>query len=149
MIRLAAFVACGCLFAAGCSDGDIPRERPIPVQGDIFLQVRSVLEGYSSGQPVGSELQLFDGWIAEVQAKDPAAAELLAAGLREVAEAPRRAKAVATRLLSKFPAGVSREQPAKNRPGQADDTGNTINSSGSTWLDDTIFSSRPRETHRT
>lgn len=126
-IRLTVLIAC--LFATGCSRGDIPRARPISVQGDIFLQVKSCLEGYSSGQPVGSEQQLFGSWTDEMRAKDPGAAELLVAGLQEIAASPRRAKFIATRLLTKLPAESSAEKPTKGLAGTADAIGKTTDSS--------------------
>ena len=126
-IRLTVLVAC--LFASGCSGGDIPRARPISVQGDIFLQVKSCLEGYSNGQPVGSERQIFDSWIEQMRAKDPGAAELLVAGLQEIAASPRRAKVIATRLLIKLPAESSAEKTSQELSKPADATGKTTDSS--------------------
>lgn len=111
-IRRASLIAC--LIAAGCGRGDVPKPRPIPVTMDVAALVRGSLEGYSRGQPVGSEREVFDTWIAEMRASDASGAELLAAGLREIAASPARAKTVATRLLAKLPAGGSAEQPAES-----------------------------------
>lgn len=92
------------LLAVGCGRGDVPRPRPIPVNQPILQKVRYFLEGYSRGQPVGSERQIFDSWVDQVRAEEPSAADLLGPGLREIAASPSEAKAVATRLLVNFPA---------------------------------------------
>lgn len=111
-------VACliTCLLAAGCSQGDVPRPRPIPVARDVMREVRSFLESYSKGQPVGSERQLFDAWVDQIRARDQPAADLLGPGLLEIADSPSRAKAVATRLLTKFPGGRSEGTSASGPP---------------------------------
>lgn len=112
--RLASLAAC--LMAAGCTGGDVPKPRPIPVARDIVEQVRSAFEGYSKGQPLSSEQQLFDTWIAELQTSEAAGADLLGAGLREIAASPARAKAVATGVLAKLPARPSGGTPANGPP---------------------------------
>lgn len=97
------------LLAAGCGGGDVPRPRPIPVTRDVVQEVCSFLEGYSKGQPVGSERQLFDAWVDQIRARDPSLADLLGPGLRDIAKSPSAAKAVAIRLLPEFRAGASKE----------------------------------------
>lgn len=97
------------LLATGCGGGDVPRPRPIPVTRDVVQEVCSFLEGYSKGQPVGSERQLFDAWVDQIRARDPSVADLLGPGLRDIAASPSAAKAVAIRLLNKLRAGSSEE----------------------------------------
>jgi hypothetical protein len=79
-------------------------------------EVRSFLDRYSIGQPIGSEQQLFDSWVEQIRARDPSVAELLAAGLRKIAASPSEAPAVARRLLAKLRDGASEEVRADDAP---------------------------------
>lgn len=62
---LAVAVLCG-----GCSGG--VKDRELPFAPDPVAEAKSLLGGYASGQPAGSESEMFDDLVARVSAVDQA-----------------------------------------------------------------------------
>ncbi len=86
--------------AAGCGQGRVPQKRVIQIrQADALGQVRSALEGYAQGQPVGSERELFPQFVGEVRKADPRLAGLVENGLAEIEASPSQAARLAKKLL--------------------------------------------------
>lgn len=100
---LAFAVAATLSFAAGCSQSRVPQERVIPLRrADPAGQVRSYLEGYAQGQPVGSERELFPQFISDVRQTDPDLAGVVEKGLAEIQAAPGQAGRIAKKLLERL-----------------------------------------------
>ena len=73
---------CCLAFLTGC--GGVREETIQIVKHDPFANVRSTLSNYVNGQPLASEVDSFDGLVAEVTAVDPEKGKILAAGLQEL-----------------------------------------------------------------
>jgi|GEM_PF-1790612 len=89
--------------AAGCGQGQVPKQRVIPIRpADPLAQVRSYLESYAQGQPVGSERELFPQLVDEVRKTDPSVAGSVESGLAEIGASPAQAARIAKRLLERL-----------------------------------------------
>ncbi len=88
-------------FVAGCSQ----REQDIQVKAsnDPLAEPRAILQRYTSGQPMGSEATSFQALVANVQKVDPARADILDKGFKDLQKAPVASRAaLAKDLLSKL-----------------------------------------------
>jgi hypothetical protein len=89
---------------AGCGSSGPPQPRVIKVEKLPPLQVvRIQLEQYAAGQAVDSERELFPGWVSDVRASDPQAADLIEQGLRRIESNPSQARAIAQKMLEQLP----------------------------------------------
>jgi hypothetical protein len=90
LVVLAAAVLCG-----GCSGG--VKDRALPFAPDPVAEAKSLLSGYASGQPAGSESEMFEDLVARVSAVDQAKGAELRDFFAEIKakRAPDRAKAKA------------------------------------------------------
>jgi hypothetical protein len=96
----------GLLFAVitlGC--GSSVREETIEVKAanDPLHAPRSILQRYADGQALGSEVESFPKLVEDVQQVDPARAQILEKGLKDIRKAapasrPSLAKALLTKL---------------------------------------------------
>ncbi len=84
----------------GCGSGT--KEESIAVKADPMLQVKSTLERYASGQPLGSEVTSYDYMINEVRKIDPAKADTLKAGLEDIQNTKGSPAAKAKELMKKL-----------------------------------------------
>lgn len=97
-----ATVAGLCFGLPGCSRKGVPEPRVIRTAYDPLNEVRSRLEGYASGQSVGSEREAFPRLVEEIRAADPDKAEWLGKGLAEINAKPAQARSIAKKLLAKL-----------------------------------------------
>ncbi|MBX3400994.1 MAG: hypothetical protein KF873_19855 [Gemmataceae bacterium] len=89
------------LVAFGCGGG--PKEEMIPVKPiDPMAQVKSTLQNYAKGQPLGSEVTSYEYMVNELQKADPAKAEILKAGLDELQKVKGSPAAKAKELMKKL-----------------------------------------------
>jgi len=89
-------------FAVGC--GGV-REESIQVKNadDPLATPRSILERYSQGQALGSEVAGFPKLVEDVKKTDPARGEVLAKGFEEIQKAAPPARAgIAKDVLAKI-----------------------------------------------
>jgi hypothetical protein len=93
----------GLLFGFGGCDKPIKQEEIVIKIQDPLAGVKSVLQRYVDGNPMGSEITSFPGLIDSVRQADPAKADLLKAGFAELEQAKGPAlKAKAKELLGKL-----------------------------------------------
>ncbi len=71
-------------------------------QADPLEQVRSCLEGYVQGQPVGSERELFPQFVEDVRKADSELGDFLEKGFAEIQAAPAQAGRVGKKLLERL-----------------------------------------------
>ena len=90
------------LLQAGCGPSNLPKTRKIQVASDPLKEVRSYLEGYVQGQPLGSERELFPKLVDEIRKADPDKAAVLESGLAEIAKSPSTARVRAKKLLDEL-----------------------------------------------
>ena len=90
------------LTVIGCGGG--PKEEAIPIKPatDPMVQVKSTLQNYVKGQPLGSEVTSYEFMVNEVQKVDPAKAEILKAGLDELQKVKGSPAAKAKELMKKL-----------------------------------------------
>lgn len=86
----------------GCGPSNLPQPRKIQVAYDPLLEVRSYLEGYAGGRPVGSEQELFEKLVEEIRKTDAERATVLESGLAEIVKSPATARALAKKLLDRL-----------------------------------------------
>lgn len=86
--------------ASGCSNAAKPVKTYTLVKAPGPLdEVRALLVRYVEGQPVGSEVTIFDGLVARVREADPDRAAMLDEGLTAIAKSPATAASKARKLL--------------------------------------------------
>ena len=90
------------LLQAGCAPSNVPKARKIQMAHDPLKEVRSYLEGYVQGQPLGSERELFPKLVEEIRAVDADKAAVLEPGLAEIVKSPATARARAKKLLDEL-----------------------------------------------
>jgi hypothetical protein len=90
------------LLQTGCGPSNLPKTRKIQVASDPLKEVRSYLEGYVQGQPVGSERELFPKLVEEIRKTDADKATALESGLTEIVKSPAGARARAKKLLDEL-----------------------------------------------
>jgi len=90
------------LLQAGCAPSNLPKARKIQVAQDPLNEIRSYLEGYVQGQPLGSERELFPKLVEEIRAVDADKAAVLEPGLAEIVKSPATARARAKKLLDEL-----------------------------------------------
>ena len=90
-------------FLVGCGGGDVPKVETFqaPVV-DPVDEAKAILNNYANGAPVTSEAESFPDLVARVKEKDPAKAEILDKGLREIQTNKGNASAKAKELLKKL-----------------------------------------------
>ncbi|MCE9632151.1 MAG: hypothetical protein K8S94_15725 [Planctomycetia bacterium] len=92
-----------CFAAVGCGDPGKPvrqytlKDAPSPLD-----EVRTLLERYAEGQPVGSEVINFEALVGRVREADPERAMVLEQGLAAIAQSPATAAARARQLLKQL-----------------------------------------------
>ena len=87
------------LLQAGCGPSNLPKTRKIQVAFDPLKEVRSYLEGYVQGQPLGSERELFPKLVDEIRKTDADKAAILESGLADIVKSPASTRARAEKLL--------------------------------------------------
>jgi hypothetical protein len=88
----------------GCVPANTPQPRTIKVVKPPPLEVvRVQLEQYAAGQPVDSERDLYPGWVSDVRAVDPQAADSIQQCLQQIAANPAQARVIAKTMLEKLP----------------------------------------------
>jgi hypothetical protein len=88
---------------AGCGSPVKEEQIEIKESNDPLSMPRTLLQRYAEGQPLSSEVTSFPKMVEDVRAKDPARAEILEKGLKEIQEAPPPARpAKAKELLEKL-----------------------------------------------
>ncbi|QEL14726.1 hypothetical protein [Limnoglobus roseus] len=85
--------------AVGCGG---PKEESISVKVDPMVQVKSTLERYANGQPLGSEVTSYDYMVNEVRKVDAAKADILKAGLEDIQKTKGSPAAKAKDLMKKL-----------------------------------------------
>ncbi len=81
----------------------MPKERVIPIrQADPLAQLRSYLEGYAQGQPIGSERELFPEVVDEIRKTDSSLAAMVEKGVGEIQASPGQSAALARKLLDRL-----------------------------------------------
>ena len=90
------------LLQAGCGPSNLPKTRKIQVASNPLKEVRSYLEGYVQGQPVGSERELFPKLVDEIRNIDADKAAAVESGLAEIVKSPATARARAKKLLDEL-----------------------------------------------
>ncbi len=87
----------------GCGGSPSQQPRAIPVVQQTGLdQARQLLQGYVDGNPVGSEADAYGDIVSAVRAEDSAKADVLEAGLNEIAANPSIAGRKAKELLDEL-----------------------------------------------
>lgn len=87
--------------AGGCGSG-APQPRVVKYDYDPLKTVRSYLEGYVEGVPVGSERELFPKFADEIRKADPDRAAVVAAGLEAILRSPATVRTEAKKLLDRL-----------------------------------------------
>lgn len=88
------------LTAVGCGGA---KQEDIPIKvNDPMVQVKSTLERYAKGSPLGSEVTSFEFMINEVRKVDAAKADTLKAGLDEIQKVKGSPAAKAKELMKKL-----------------------------------------------
>lgn len=89
----------------GCGSGGV-REYSVPVSQPGGLdRAKQLLEGYASGEPVGSEVIGFDEIGADAKKQDPKQGEIVERGLQEIGALMNRPAAIkekAKQILSQL-----------------------------------------------
>lgn len=89
--------------ALGCSDPGKPvRQYALKDAPGPLDEVRTLLQRYAEGQPVGSEAVNFETLVARVRETDPARAGVIEEGLAAIAKSPSQAATRAKGLLEKL-----------------------------------------------
>lgn len=104
-IFLIGCVAVCCVAVVGCGgEGRVKVESiEVSANNDPLNEPRSILKRYADGQPLGSEVTSFDYHVKQVREKDPARADVLEKGFKELQEAAPSARAAkAKELLEKI-----------------------------------------------
>lgn len=105
MIR-SCFVVVALLLAVavlGCGGGVKEEVIEIKVASDPLGTPKSILQNYAGGQPMGSEATSFPKMVEDVRKADPAKADILEKGLKELEQADPSARAgIAKTLLEKL-----------------------------------------------
>ena len=100
------WLASGCLMVVllGCGSGGVQEQRiEVKTANDPLFMPRSILQRYSEGQALGSEVSNFPNMVENVRKTDKARADLLEAGLKEIQDAPAaKRKVLAKELLAKL-----------------------------------------------
>lgn len=87
----------------GCGGSSTQQPRAIPVVQQTGLdQARQLLQGYVDGNPVGSEADMYGDIVSAVREEDSAKADILEAGLNEIAANPSIASRKAKELLGEL-----------------------------------------------
>ncbi len=106
MMRLACFAALALailLPLAGCGGQSSQQQRTIEVVEQSGIdQAKDLLQGYADGNPVGSEADGYASVVSAVREEDAAKADILEAGLAEIAASPSGAASKAKDLLGKL-----------------------------------------------
>ena len=90
--------ACG-----GCSNLDpSQQDRMLETVPDPVGEARSMLEGYASGSPMGSEASMYDDLVARVTAADAAKGAALGEFLEGVRKSPSGLASKAKKFLETF-----------------------------------------------
>jgi len=87
------------LMQAGCSRSGVPQPRVIEYDYDALQLVRTYLEGYIDGVPVGSEVELFPKLVDEIRNTDADKAAAVESGLADIVKSPASTRARAKKLL--------------------------------------------------
>lgn len=96
-------VVCVAALASGCSNLDpSQRDRMLETVPDPVAEARSMLEGYASGSPMGSEASMYDDLVSRVKAADAAKGESLAEFLDDVRKSPSGLPSRAKKFLETF-----------------------------------------------
>jgi hypothetical protein len=90
------------LLQTGCGPSNLPKTRKIAFVSDPLKEVRSYLEGYVQGQPVGSERELFPKLVEEIRKTDAHKATAVESVLAEIVKSPATARAGAKKLLDEL-----------------------------------------------
>ncbi len=88
------------VLAVGCSQS--AREKDIEIKTDPLAEPRTILQRYAEGQPLGSEVTSFPQLVENVRKADPARAEILEKGFKEIEKSPAARAATAKGLLDKL-----------------------------------------------
>lgn len=87
----------------GCAQPDPgQRDRVVVNAPDPVGEARSLLQGYASGSPIGSEGSLFEDLVARVKAADPQKGEALGAFIADIQSSPAGLAGKAKKLLEGF-----------------------------------------------
>ncbi|MCC6421576.1 MAG: hypothetical protein IT429_25435 [Gemmataceae bacterium] len=84
-------------FVAGC--GQREQDIQIKVPSDPLAEPRAILQRYASGQPMGSEATSFPTLVANVRKVDPAQADILDKGFKDLQKAPAASRAALAKDL--------------------------------------------------
>lgn len=89
--------------ATGCGDAEKPVKRYVLTNAPVPLdEVRSLLQWYAEGKPVGSESVNFERLVTRVRETDPQRAPVVEEGLAAIVKSPATAASQARRLLKKL-----------------------------------------------
>lgn len=95
------FVSFGLL--TGCSSGVKEETIEVKPSNDPLAMPRTVVQRYAEGQPLGSEVTSFPSLVETLRETDPARADVLEQGLKEIQDAaPSARQSKAKSLLSKL-----------------------------------------------
>jgi hypothetical protein len=87
----------------GCGGSPSQQPRAIPVVQQTGLdEARQLLQGYVDGNPVGSEADSYESVVSAVRAEDSGKADILDAGLKQIAANPSIAARKAKELLDEL-----------------------------------------------
>ena len=88
----------------GCGPDGRPKVEDIQVKEDTAVnRAKKLLENYSKGQALGSEVSTYDQLVKEVRAEDPTRGDILEKGLAELQKTKGPATAAkAKELLNKL-----------------------------------------------
>jgi len=92
LVALSAFVGCN-----ATTPNRVLQYTPDPV-----AEARAMVQAYANGQPLGSEMDVYDDLVARVTAKDAAKGEKLAGYLGEVRKKRSPDAAAAKKFLADF-----------------------------------------------
>ncbi len=95
------FVSFGLL--CGCSSGVKEETIEVKPSNDPLAMPRTIIQRYADGSPMGSEVTSFPSLVTTLRESDPARAEVLEQGLKEIQDAaPAERQSKAKLLLSKL-----------------------------------------------
>ncbi|NBV46843.1 MAG: hypothetical protein EBR86_14680 [Planctomycetia bacterium] len=106
-VAVLGLIVCGAV-GAGCSQATV-KPKVIEIKVDPMVQVRSTLENYAKGQPLGSEVTGFDQMVANVKAVSAEKAAILGNGLAEIKKPGADVKGKSKALLTEL--GLGAEKP--------------------------------------
>lgn len=99
----ALFVVVATALPAGCSRLDpSQQDRLLENAPNPVGEARSMIEGYASGSPMGSEASIYDDLVARVTAADAAKGAALAAFVEDIRKSPGGLAAKAKAFLETF-----------------------------------------------